>query len=173
MIKLGALLLLISGLCEAKVLMNQEEALRLIFPARVTVDRKTLFLKPEQIQRIQKMAKSKLESEMINYYVGKTSSGITGYAFFETHVVRTMPETFMVALNPQGGLNFVELLAFHEPEDYQPPKKWLGLFQKKELNDELWLKRGIRNIAGATLTAQAVTDGIRRILAIYQVAVKP
>ncbi len=65
----------------------------------------------------------------------------------------------------------VEILAFYEPEDYCPPKKWLQLFSKKELNDDLRVKRGIRNVAGATLTTQAITDTVRRAIATYRVAV--
>ena len=109
---------------------------------------------------------------MVTYYVGKSTRGIHGYAFFETHIVRTMPETFMAVVNPDGNLKFVEILAFYEPEDYLPPRRWLDLFRGRKLGDDLWVKRGIRNITGATLTTQAITDGIRRILATFRVAIK-
>lgn len=157
---------------EAKVFMKQDEALKIAFPEAVSVERKTLFLSPKQIEAIEKLAKSKMEYRVITYYVGRNKKEFMGYAFFESHVVRTMPETFMVVLAAEGTVRSVEMLAFYEPEDYLPPKKWLGLFDNKKLDQELWIKRGIKNITGATLTTQAITDGIRRILATFDIAIK-
>ena len=167
-----ALVSLLSGPANARVYMNQEAALRLAFADKTQVERKTLFLKPPQIQAIQKKAKSKINSELVTYYVGQEKGRVLGYAFFESHIVRTMPETFMVVLDAQGRVRFVEMLAFFEPEDYLPPPKWLELFENKALDKDLWVKRGIRNISGSTLTTQAITAGVRRILAIYEIAIK-
>ena len=61
----------------------------------------------------------------------------------------------------------VELLAFFEPPDYEPPARWLNQFKGRRLNDDLYLKRGLRNISGATLTAQSFADGVRRALAVF------
>ena len=149
--------------------MKQEKALEIAFPAGATVERKNIFFTEEEKKAVQKISKTTFDQELVTYYVGKSSAGIAGYVFFETHTVRTMPETFMVVLNSQGAIHFVEMLAFHEPQDYKPPKRWLGLFKDRKLNDDLWVKRGIRNVAGATLTAQAITDGIRRVLAVMEV----
>lgn len=152
--------------------MNQEQALALAFPTGSTVERKSLFLDEKTTNEVQKAAKSKLESRLVNYYVGKSTTGPGGYAFFSTHVVRTMPETIMIVVNPDGSLRFVEILAFYEPEDYRPPKRWLGLFSNKKLDNDLWVKRGIRNITGATLTTQAITEAVRRALATYEIAIQ-
>jgi Na+-translocating ferredoxin:NAD+ oxidoreductase RnfG subunit len=62
----------------------------------------------------------------------------------------------------------VEILAFDEPPDYLPKRAWLGQFSGKRLDDELSVKRGIRGITGATLSSQAVTDAVRRVLAIHE-----
>jgi Na+-translocating ferredoxin:NAD+ oxidoreductase subunit G len=164
-------LLFFSAPAWAGVLMTQEEALKRAFPG-ASVERKTVFLEEAQVKEIQNLARAKLESEVVTFYVGKSTAGVLGYAFVETHIVRTMPETFMAVLNPDGTVSFVEILAFYEPEDYLPPKRWLGLFGNKKLDNDLMVKRGIRNVTGATLTAQAITDGVRRILAIYQVAIQ-
>ncbi|MBI2069539.1 MAG: FMN-binding protein [Elusimicrobia bacterium] len=156
---------------QARVLLTQDQALAIAFPG-ARVERRTVFLTKEQMARIEKKAKAKVADEMFAYYVARSTDGILGYAFFESHIVRTMPETFMVALNPGGDIRVVELLAFYEPEDYKPHPKWLRTFKGRELSDQLWVKRGLRNIAGATLTAQAIAEGVRRILAVYEVAVK-
>ena len=155
------------------VLMNQEEALTLVFPEGAAVDRRSLFIRDESVKEIEERAKSKLDSQLVNYYVGRTTAGVAGYAFFHTHQVRTMPETLMVAVNPDGSLRLVEILAFYEPDDYRPPRRWLDLYSGKKLDDDLWVKRGIRNIAGATLSTRAITDAVRRTLAIFEISIMP
>jgi len=157
---------------EARVYMTQQEALKLAFPKASSIERKTIFLTDEEIKAVQARAGAKVESSIVTYYLGRGPNGVEGYAFFETHTVRTMPETFMAVVNPDGTLRCVEMLAFYEPEDYAPPRKWLGLFPRKRLDEKLWVKRGIRNIAGATLTAQAITQGVRKILAIFELVVQ-
>jgi hypothetical protein len=122
--------------------------------------------------KVKDLAKAPIDSALLTYYAGSSTSGITGYAFFDSHLVRSMPETLMVVLNPDGRVRFVEILSFYEPPDYLPIAKWLDLFKEKELNDDLWLRRSIRNVTGATLTTQSITDSVRRILAVYKVAIK-
>ncbi|MBI4055205.1 MAG: FMN-binding protein [Elusimicrobia bacterium] len=155
----------------AKVFLTQKEALRLAFPEG-KIERKTVFLRKEEVEAIEELAQAKMESRLIHYYVGRDTTGAAGYAFFETHTVRTMPETFMAVLSPDGNLRSVEILAFYEPPDYLPRSRWLALFEGRRLDDSLWVKRGIRNVAGATLTTQAITQGLRRILATFQVIQK-
>ena len=41
------------------------------------------------------------------------------------------------------------------------------------MNDELSMKRGIRAVTGATLTARATTDAARRVLALHHVLTSP
>jgi hypothetical protein len=154
----------------AQVFLTKDEALTRAFPGAV-IERKTLFLTEQQAQAIQAKAKAKIESNIVPYYVARVGSKKIGYAFFETHVVRTMPATFMTIVNPDSSVRAVELLAFYEPEDYLPPKRWLELFTAKRLENDLFLKRGIANIAGATLSAHAISEGVRRILATFEVAV--
>ncbi|MCG3205350.1 MAG: hypothetical protein KCHDKBKB_02070 [Elusimicrobia bacterium] len=167
------LLILKPGSVWSRVLLSQEQALKIAFPEETLVERKNLYLTREQISQIEQAAKSKVDSSLVTYYEGRKLGQAVGFAFFHTHVVRTMPETLMVFLKPTGEIGFVELLAFNEPEDYLPSKKWFETFSGKNLNQDLWVKRGVRNVAGATLTTQAVTESVRKILAIYQIGVSP
>jgi hypothetical protein len=101
--------------------------------------------------------------------VGVSSSGVVGTAYFESHRVRTMNEAFMVVVAPNATARFVEILSFAEPDEYRAPKKWLARFHGRRLDDQLWLRRGLSNITGASLTSDAVTRGVRRVLAVHRV----
>jgi len=63
----------------------------------------------------------------------------------------------------------IEVLSFQEPEDYLPLPQWYAQFPGRPLEDELSLKRGIRPVAGATLTTNATLDAVRRVLALHRV----
>ncbi len=87
-------------------------------------------------------------------------------------MVRTLPVTYMAVVKPSGRMDHVDILSFDEPNDYLPPARWLALYKNHALNNDLAIGRGIPHITGASLTSQAMNDGIRMILAIYQVALK-
>jgi len=133
---------------------------------------KTFFLTEKQVKDIQFRAKAKVESKILVYYVGKSTGGVEGYAFFETRDVRTMPATVMVVVDPDGSVRFVEILAFYEPLDYLPRPRWLELFAGRKLDKDLRVRAGIPNVTGASLTVQSVTDMVRKILATYEIAIR-
>lgn len=143
--------------------MPQKDAIALAFPGAAP-ERRTAFLTDAQAKAIEDAARSKLDSKVWTYYVAGST-----FAYFDTHNVRTMNETVMVVVDGDGMVRFVEILSFAEPDDYLASKRWLGQFPGRRLDEELVLRRGLRNIAGASLTAEAVTRAVRRVLAVHQV----
>lgn len=164
-ILLSLILTLMFSWGNAQVFVTKDEALKMYLGT--PCERKTVFLTDEQVQLIQRTSKAKVESKIVTYY-----SHPNGFAYFETRTIRTMPATFIVVLDTAGAIRAVEMLAFYEPEDYLPPKRWMKTFETKTLSNDLWLKRGVYNISGATLSAQAVTESIRKILATHTIAVR-
>ena len=164
--------LLINSYALSKVYMTKDEALKLAFPDADKIVKKNIFLNGDQIKEIESLAKSNLESKLYVFYEGKKGDNTLGFAVIDTHRLRTMSETVIVVINPDGTHRMTEILAFFEPPDYKPQDNWIDLFKGKALNDSLWMGRDIPNITGATITANALMNSIRRILAVYNVAVK-
>ena len=106
------------------------------------------------------------------YLGGVGGSGVIGYAYFDRHPVRTLPETIMAVVRPDGGLDRITILSFDEPEDYLPKQPWLEQFRGHRLDDELAVRRKIRNLTGASLSARAITSACRRILAIHRLVAR-
>lgn len=153
----------------AKVLLTQEEALRLAFPD-AKVEPRTAFLTDEQRRAARSLSgEDELPSALVRYYAATKDGRPAGEAYFDTHVVRTMTETVMVVVAPDARIARVEVLSFSEPEEYLPRPRWYEQFRARPLDDELSLKRAIRPVSGATLTARATTDAARRVLALYRV----
>ncbi|MCZ6670496.1 MAG: FMN-binding protein [Acidobacteria bacterium] len=161
--------LLPHSLLEAKVYLTQEEALAMVFADPGKVERKTAFLTRNQVLRIQEIAGVPVESKVITFYLGEKNGGGRTAAFFDTHTVRTLPETLLIVVDPEGKLEQVTVLTFLEPTDYLPRGKWYEQFDGKTLGKDLFLERGIHGITGASLTSRAAIRAVRRILAIHSV----
>lgn len=159
-----------------KIFLTVEEALDLAYPD-CEVARSTVFLDEDQLRQAQEAAGVEVESGLVYPYRadcggddgGASGGNSGGTAYFDSHRVRTLPETVMVALDADGNVLRVEVLAFREPEDYIPRDVWYRQFDGEALDDELDLKRGIRGVTGATLTARATTEAVRRVLAIHRI----
>lgn len=151
----------------ARVYLTVDEALELAFPD-CRVSRETVYLTEEQLERAGELAGEELESALAHPYVARCR-GEWGVAYFDTHRVRTLPETIMVVVGPDGEVARIEVLAFREPPDYIPRDAWYEQFFGRDLGPDLELKRAIRPVTGATLTARATTDAVRRVLALHEV----
>jgi hypothetical protein len=156
---------------DAKVYMSRQEALEWAFPAADAVDSRSVALDAEQARAVESLAKAKLESRIVTLYTARREGEVIGYAFIDIHTVRTLPEAFLVVLTPGGEVRTLRVLAFYEPEEYRPPERWLDQFEHRGLDADVHVGGAIHGIAGSTLSARAVTGGVRRALALYQVLV--
>ncbi len=162
------LCLLITTQAVATVFITVDEALKLVFPA-CTIERSTIFLTDEQITQAEELAGLKLPSAIVHPYVARRDGMLVGIAYFDAHVVRTLPQTIMVIVDAEDKLVRIEVLSFNEPPDYIPNRIWYHQFVGRRLDEELALKRSIRHVIGATLTARATTEAVRRVLAINHI----
>ena len=162
--------LLVCGTAWSAVLITAEEALELAFPD-ATTERQTLFLSDEQRRMVAEESGAEVSSSLATRYVARGADGaVRGWAYLDTHRVRTLPETVMVVLGADGTVRRVEVVTFREPLEYMPHRGWYEQYEGQKLDDDLALKRDIRPVTGATLTARATTEAVRRVLAIHAVA---
>lgn len=159
-------ILFVVDAAHAAVYHSKESALDLAFPDADSVVTQSVFLDDAQVQTLQREAGSAPEARILNCYVGYLDGAVMGRAYFETHRVRTLPETLLVVVAPDGRVRAVHLIAFHEPPEYRATDSWLAQYAGRGLDDDLALGRGVAGIGGATLTAQAVHAAVRRVLAL-------
>lgn len=147
---------------------NQQEALNLAFPGAQTL-RKEFFLTEAQVLRVKELSGVELSGAFIVAYEASRNGKLQGVGFFDTHRVRTLNETALVAINPEGKVQRVEVVVFREPQEYLAKPNWIQQLPGHKLDADLQLNRAIRPLSGATLTAHALTDASRRSLALWQV----
>ena len=148
---------------------SPEAVLRKLFPgAEIEVVNK--ILTKDQFERAKKLAKVPIDSRLVSFYLVKKQGQIIAYGYVDIHRVRTLPESVLFVISPEGKIELVEVLSFKEPLEYMADESWLKLFKGKELKERnLRLKRDIPNMTGATLTARAIVKASRRALALWKV----
>ncbi|TXL23876.1 FMN-binding protein [Methylococcaceae bacterium HT2] len=154
----------------AKIYYSKQEAMELAFGSEATVEMMSLFLTDSDVEKIQQLARVKVDSALFTFYVGKKAGELIGYAAIETHKVRTKPETLLIVLNAQGQLTQVQTLAFHEPPEYQPSQRWYAQMFNLPRED-ISFRAKIQGISGATLSSRSAIDSVRKVLAVYQINV--
>jgi len=94
-----------------------------------------------------------------------------GWFFVDAVIGKHDLITYAVTLDPAGRVRQVEILEYREAYggDVRNPR-WRAQFAGKRHGDALAIGDGIQNVSGATLSCTHVTDGIRRLLATYAIA---
>ena len=167
---LCALALIGTQAVSAAVLETIPSALEKIFGAEAKFERKTLFLNAQQLKAAGELAAAPInQSALLTVYIVRNAKKIVGYAYIDVHVVRTMQETVMIALDARAHVKRIMVLNFNEPQEYLPSERWLSQYAGKPLSPSLSLKGDIQTLTGATLSARAIDQSTRRILAIHKV----
>lgn len=162
----AAALALLAMPAAGRVLLSVEEALRLVFPG-AQVERSTVFLTDAQRERAVALAGDDAVAGIVHPYVARRDGELVGTAYFDTHRVRTLAETVMVVVDPEGRVRRVEVLSFDEPPDYLPRAEWYRQFDGRPLSAGLAVGRDVRGVTGATLTVGATAGAVRRVLAVH------
>jgi electron transport complex protein RnfG len=147
---------------------SREEALAAVYPG-AQFRTEQIFLKPEEQQQAARLAGVAVPSALVVRYVAVKDQAVVGRAYIDTHLVRTKKETLLISLDAAGRVKRIDILAFLEPPEYRPSEPWRRQFSGRTLDEQTALHRAIRTIAGATLTARAVTEATRRVLALDRV----
>jgi hypothetical protein len=81
--------------------------------------------------------------------------------------------TYAVGLSADGLVKQIEIMDYRETYGGQiRDEKWRVQFVGKTSKSPLKLDADIKNISGATLSCRHVTDGVKRLLAFYEIALR-
>jgi Na+-transporting NADH:ubiquinone oxidoreductase subunit C len=77
--------------------------------------------------------------------------------------------TYSLALDASGQIRALDVLTYRESHgDGIRLPAWRAQFTGKRVTDPMRLDTDIRNISGATLSCRHVTEGVHRLLLVYQ-----
>jgi len=151
---------------QAAVFLNVEQAQKLMFPG-ATMNAQPVTLSQAQADAIEKASDSNVRNRSLQAW--KASTG--GWFLVDEVVGKHEFIPIAVALDAKGAVKSVEILEYREAYGGEVRNlKWLAQFTGKKNGDTLRLGSAVQNISGATLSSKHITDGVRRLLATYAIA---
>ena len=148
--------------------LSLEEAQRLIFPG-IALSPAPLTLTEAQAAEIARRSGVPVLSRTVHLWRAPD-----GAAFIVDEVIGKHEAIgYAVGINADGRVRQVEILDYRESYGWEVRnEKWRRQFIGKGEGDAVLLDRDIRNLSGATLSSRHVTEGVKRLIATYAVAVK-
>jgi hypothetical protein len=150
----------------ARLLETRDAALRRLFGAGARFEARVAWLTPALAESVTSLAHVRCDATPITYWVATRNDSVLGHAYLDTRTVRTMPATFLVVIDAQHAVSALEVLAFHEPPDYLPPRRWLARLCGRRLAPAGRTSDRVDAISGATLSSRAAHDAAALALAI-------
>lgn len=151
-----------------------EQAPRVIFPEADVFERNDLPVDDAMRRRMKKVigrAKPSIWEPFYISFVAKKAGEIIGYAVICEEIGKHRPITFIVGTTPDGAVRDVALIAYREPIGGEVrDRRFLKQFQRKDLGQPIRQYHDIKNISGATLSVRAMSRGVRKALAVIQLA---
>lgn len=82
--------------------------------------------------------------------------------------------TYAVGINADGTVRRVEVLEYRETYGGEVAQDgWLKQFVGKTVDSPIKLGKDIENVSGATLSSKHLSDGVKRVMAMYAIALRP
>ncbi len=150
----------------ARLVQTRDDALRLVFGAGAAFTPRTAWLRGAEADSVAAWAQARGAAAPVTYWVATLGDRLLGRAYLDTRIVRTMPATVLVAVGTAHQVIAVQVLAFQEPADYLPPRRWLERFAGKILSRRLRPGDDVNAISGATLSVRAFAAAVRWALAL-------
>jgi hypothetical protein len=158
-----------SPIAYAIAYLTVDQAQQLMFAGQ-TLTPLPLALTPEQIAAIEHDSGVKVFAGSLRAW--KASDG--GYFFTDSVIGKHDLINYAVALASDGKIKQVEILEYREAYGGEVRgAPWRSQFVGRQHGDAIRVGRDIKNISGATLSCTHVTDGLRRLLATYAIAIAP
>jgi len=165
------LLLILSTQVTAQVLISPVDAMKENYDLSATISKKNILLSGSKYKHIQQSARTKLTTKIYRIFTAKKDEIILGYGVLINRKVRSKNAVVLYFIKDSILLD-IEIIAFNEPREYLPSKKWNAQFRNIQTDKILQLNRDIPSISGATMSARSVIDGSRIAFAIYNELLK-
>jgi Na+-translocating ferredoxin:NAD+ oxidoreductase RnfG subunit len=156
----------------ATVYLSVEAAQQAMFPGARLVPR-TMTLTSQQRKLIASASHVGSFDNVVHVWEARQGTARAGWFFVDRVLGKHEMITYAVAMSADGVVKRVEILEYRETyggEIRNPP--WRQQFVGKRYGSPVQLGNDIKNISGATLSSRHVTDGIRRLLATYQLLLR-
>jgi hypothetical protein len=129
---------------------------------------------PAQLQRLLTLAGPQPPHGTIRIWRARHDGTLLGHVFVDEVIGRQNLITYAVGIDAGGTLQNLEILAYRESHggEIRNPA-WRAQFDHHNTLGQLRFRTDIKNISGATLSSEHVTQGVRWLMALWESALRP
>jgi len=164
----GLAMLSLPMVAEAKIYLSVEQAQKILMPNKQLS--KMPIIITDDLQEKMRTASS-IRHPFQGDRIWKANDG--GWFIVDEVVGKHEMITYAVGLSPSGNITGIEILEYVESYGYEVAEaQWRKQFVGKNANDPIKLNQDIQNIGGATLSCKHISDGVKRVVVLYDLALK-
>ena len=151
-----------------------EGAQKTLFPHAEHFTEVALSLSPSQHAQVAALAGPQPPHRSLRVFKAMRGAELAGYVFIDEVIGKEDFITYAIGIDAQGRLSAPEVLSYRESHGGEIRNAaWRQQFSGRHGLDQLHVQTDIKNIAGATLSCEHVTEGVRWLAALWQVALAP
>ena len=164
----GLAMLSLPMVAEAKIYLSVDQAQKILMPNKQLS--KMPIIITDDLQEKMRTASS-IRHPFQGDRIWKANDG--GWFIVDEVVGKHEMITYAVGLSPSGNITGIEILEYVESYGYEVAEaQWRKQFVGKNANDPIKLNQDIQNIGGATLSCKHISDGVKRAVVLYDLALK-
>jgi len=169
----AALVLASAGSTYATTYLGVAEAQRMCFPGADQFVPRHIVFTATQIKAIEVASGEKILTRGQQVWKAIRAGKLQGYFIVDYVIGKHLAIDYALALSPAGEVRQLEILTYRESYGGEiRSADWRKQFEGKTSRSPLALNDDIRNISGATLSSRHVTEGVKRVLATYDICVR-
>jgi Na+-translocating ferredoxin:NAD+ oxidoreductase RnfG subunit len=169
----GAATLTMPSVVVAADYLTIDVAQKEFFPHAQTFDPVLIALTPDQKSVVAKLAGPQPPHRNLRIWSAVEDGANVGYVFFDEVIGRSDYISYATAIDGHGALKTIEILSYRESHGAEIRNAgWREQFANKSDLAQLQFRVDIKNISGATLSSEHVTQGVRWIYALWQTALR-
>jgi hypothetical protein len=156
----------------AQVLLTAAQAVREVFPGAAAYRMHAFAPTPAQREWLEETLGRRLfEPEYRFLLVYDAAGRLQGYALVTEERGKYRPITFMVGVTPDFRVAGAAVMVYRESRGGEVQRgRFLSQYRGKTLRDPIQINRDIINISGATISVRSMNAGVRKTLAVAQLA---
>jgi Na+-translocating ferredoxin:NAD+ oxidoreductase subunit G len=145
-----------------------------LFPPGTKFEKVAVNLTADQLRRIKDKSGTRQREKSPAVWKAMQGGKHAGWFIVDNVIGKHEFITYGAALSASGSVLGIEILTYRETHGEEvADAKWRAEFKGKTLSSPFKLDQDIPNISGATLSTRNITDGVKRLLVLREIALNP
>lgn len=162
------------GSARAAEYLSVPQAQVALFPQGTKFEKVAVNLTDDQLKQIKDQSGTRQREKSPSVWKATQGGKHAGWFIVDNVIGKHEFITYGAALSASGSVLGLEILTYRETHGEEVAEaKWRANFKGKTLSSPFKLDQDIPNISGATLSSRNITDGVKRLLVLQKVALKP